>query len=588
MYSPWFSSCVSRVGLLFAFLFAETLLAQSAIPDFSVVVIPDPQNYSERHPAVFARQTQWIVNNAAALNIRMVIGEGDMVNHDDSATEWANADAAVDILDGKVPYAFAIGNHDYDNRNAAARSATRFNTHFGPLRYASYSWYGGSYNGSNENFFTFFNAGTEQYMVLALEFYPRDAVVTWAHSVLNTYPEKKVIVVTHSFEGSDGMRVDYCDTQDMSPRNGNNANVVWSKLLKQHANVMLVLSGHLIGNGSARRSDLGDNGNLVHQIFTNFQDWTGTREGYLRILKFRPSLNTIEVMTYSPWTNSYMTTSTYQFTLPINHVPGTQTTGSLQGKVRSSTCIRIPGAQVSTAGFTAVTDANGIYMLPGIPAPNGYGVTVTAPYYLSTTTLADVIPGFTTQTNIYLETTVKPSCTLSSTTPCVSICSPAANSTVASPVRVNAGARSSRMLVYMQIYIDGVHRGTFYTAAVDQSYSLTPGTHGITVQAKDSSGVFTKKSISVTISAAPTVIINSPFNNALVGSPVAVRATATAAPGGTIAKMYIYLDGVNVYSTVASSINTSIAASVGTHRLTVQARDSRGAYGKSTIYVAVR
>lgn len=38
-----------------------------------------------------------------------------------------------------------------------------------------------------------------------------------------------------------------------------------------------------------------------------------------------------------------------------------------------------------------------------------------------------------------------------------------------------------------------------------------------------------------------------------------------------------------VYSTLASSINTSIAASVGTHRLTVQARDSRGAYEKHDI-----
>src|SRR4051812_34358459 len=94
-------------------MFNVTVFAQTNATDFSVVVIPDPQNYSEKNPAAFNSQTQWIVNNAAALNIRMVIGEGDMVNHDASVTEWANADAAVKLLDGKVPYGFAIGNHDY-------------------------------------------------------------------------------------------------------------------------------------------------------------------------------------------------------------------------------------------------------------------------------------------------------------------------------------------------------------------------------------------------------------------------------------------------------------------------------------------
>jgi hypothetical protein len=587
----------SRVlSLVFLFVFSSIfnvmVFAQTNATDFSVVVIPDPQNYSEKNPAAFNSQTQWIVNNAAALNIRMVIGEGDMVNHDASVTEWANADAAVKLLDGKVPYGFAIGNHDYDNQKASARGATHFNTYFGPLRYASYSWYGGNLNGSNENFYTFFSNGAEQYMVLFLEFYPRVSVITWAHSVLSSNPDKKVIVVTHSFEDTDGMRVDLCDTGDMSASNGTNPQLLWSMLLKQHPNVFMVLSGHLIGNGSARHSDLGDQGNVVHQMFTNFQDWTGLKTGYLRILKFHPSLNTIDVITYSPVNNTYLTTSTYQFTFPIRATAATQGTGSYQGKVRSKNCIAIPGAQVSAAGYVATTDYKGVYTMPGLPAPNGYGLNVSAPYYTGKTTLDNVNAGFTTQTNFFLDTTVTVGCALSTVNPSVTICSPGANSTVVSPVRINAGTNSTRTLVYTQIYIDGIGRGTFYTSAVDQTYALSAGSHRLTVQAKDNSGVITKTTSYFTVTpaatTATTVKISTPVNNASVTSPFTVIATATPATGKTITSSTIYLDGVNVYTVRAASINTRVSAGVGTRRVTVQAKDSAGVYAKSTIYVTVK
>src|SRR3954471_8644291 len=98
---------VMRYSRFHSFVFLFVLLsicnammfAQTGAPDFSVVVIPDPQNLSEENPAAFKSQTLWIVNNAATLNIRMVVGEGDLVNHDASVTEWANADAAMRVLD---------------------------------------------------------------------------------------------------------------------------------------------------------------------------------------------------------------------------------------------------------------------------------------------------------------------------------------------------------------------------------------------------------------------------------------------------------------------------------------------------------
>ncbi len=55
------------------------LRAQTA-GDFTVVVLPDTQNYSQYHPQIFDSQTQWVTNNAAAQSIQLVIGVGDIVN----------------------------------------------------------------------------------------------------------------------------------------------------------------------------------------------------------------------------------------------------------------------------------------------------------------------------------------------------------------------------------------------------------------------------------------------------------------------------------------------------------------------------
>src|SRR5919112_510441 len=91
--------------------------------DFTVIVLPDTQNYSANNPAIFNAQTQWIVDNASTLNIQFVLHEGDIVDLGEDAAQWKNADAAMKRLDGKMPYVAVIGNHDYDTKNVSLRTA---------------------------------------------------------------------------------------------------------------------------------------------------------------------------------------------------------------------------------------------------------------------------------------------------------------------------------------------------------------------------------------------------------------------------------------------------------------------------------
>lgn len=366
-------------ALLFASL-ALLTAAATAQSDFAVVLLPDTQNYSESYANVFNGQTQWIVANASALKIQMVLGLGDVVNTPGQTYEWQNADAAIRVLENAgIPTYIAIGNHDYANANASTRSATTFNQYFGPARYSGKSWYTGSYPaGSNENFYGSLTLGGEAYLVLVLEYVPRTAALNWAKTVLDASSGKKVIVVEHSFMHSDGTRTDVCDTGDMN--SDNNGEAQWMSLLRNYSNIVMVVNGHLTtGGGHGWRKDLGVKGNIVNQMLSDYQDYPNGGDGWLRILKFHPLSKQISVSTYSPFLNSNMTGPLDQFTLNYGTPAPVSGTATVSGRVRmarigsTQDCQPVAAATVTTSGVTKLTDTNGAYSM-SLTAPASYSV----------------------------------------------------------------------------------------------------------------------------------------------------------------------------------------------------------------------
>jgi phosphatidylinositol-3-phosphatase len=84
---------------------------------------------------------------------------------------------------------------------------------------------------------------------------------------------------------------------------------------------------------------------------------------------------------------------------------------------------------------------------------------------------------------------------------------------------------------------------------------------------------------------SPSVTICSPTDNATTSSPIHVQAVTTSS--STVNYMAIWLDGVKKLEIAADKLDTYLAASAGTHRLTVQAKDTSGALFAKTIYVTV-
>jgi Calcineurin-like phosphoesterase/Bacterial Ig domain len=588
------SSFRKFVVLAIILLYSLSLLASSP-GDFTVVMLPDPQNYSQYYPQIFDSQTQWIAANAVAQNIQVVLGVGDIVNNAQASTEWQNANHSISILDqASVPYAIAIGNHDYDSLPPTARQATYFNQYFGPSRYSGKPYYGGSNfpPGSNENFYQTFTWGGKPYLILVLEFVPRSSAVAWAKSVLSANTDKEVIVVTHSYLYSDSTTVDQCDTADMV--GDENGAMLWSDLISQYSNISVVVSGHITNKFTARRSDVGINDNFVHQIFANWQDWTNGGNGYLRIMQFSPSTNTIQVKTYSPYTQSYLTDSANQFTLKWHNdgVPGSGT-ASVTGRIRSSvyglSCIAVSGATVAVGAASAVTDSNGYYSLT-VPRGQVFA-TAKASGFLDGSQTVVLNDYFTNQLDFYLTPT--PPCPQNSVDPSVTICSPANGAAVSSPLNVIAGTHSSAPVVSLAIWLDGKRVFNTGQGLLNTPITVAPGPHQLAVQGANGARQVFTQTLSITsvgtgcqpLSTVPSENICAPTSGASGSSPIAVQSAAHMA--NPVKYSQIWLDGAFRYQVASPFINTSITAATGTHRLTVQTMDTSGVLAKQTIYVTV-
>ncbi len=467
--------------------------------DFSIVVLPDTQNEAQFFPQVMNSQTTWVVNNAQARNIQMVLGVGDIVNDGASDPQQQNANAAIRILDNAgIPYQLAIGNHDYDGANPKSRSVVGFNRWFGPARYAGKAFYKGNFPaGSNENFYGELTIGGKTFLFLMLEFRPRSSSLDWAESILSANPGTEAIVVVHSFLRTNSMREDTCDTQDM-PAGNANGEQMWSRL-REHANVIMVLNGHFTGGSVAHRSDVGDNGNLVNQIFADLQDFPNGGNGWLEIITFHPVSNSISVQTFSPFLNQFMTGAAQQFTVPY-HNPNPHTgSGAISGKVRNqSTCAAASGVTVKAGTASAITAADGTYKISLVPG--SYSVNASGTGWNPSTLSEKVSDSHTTQLDFYLTATgAGAPCKLNTASPSVTICSPLNGSTVSSPVHVVAATKDSVAVSFVQIYLDGKPVLTKTGGTLNASVAMAAGAHRVTVQAKDSAGVIFKQTINITV-----------------------------------------------------------------------------------------
>ena len=308
---------------------------------WSLIMIPDLQNYAKwnRNQPLMDLMMAWVVDNIDSLNIKMVMGMGDLVQNDEKITndydgdqttysQWQAVSKAFARLDGKVPYIAATGNHDYSidpEGNRQSHYSEYFTVDRNHLNQKLLVQNSRNEQGKP----TLENAAYEikglngkDYLFLTVEYAPRDTVLSWAKKVtaLEQYKNHRVILSTHQYINAKDLHTGgevswlYWEPYNInnqiqkSPRvklpGANNGKEIWEKLVQPSSNIELVLCGHISGEGY--RMDKNHVGKPVHQILFDAQSMGGGHrdgnggDGWLRILEFFPDGKTVKVKTFSP------------------------------------------------------------------------------------------------------------------------------------------------------------------------------------------------------------------------------------------------------------------------------------------------
>ena len=294
---------------------------------FEFVVLPDTQTYLEEFPEVFMKQMQWISENGDRFSF--VLHEGD-ITQNNSKEEWQIAKEGFSLIDGKIPYSLALGNHDMGSapgKFADTRNTELANQFFPLVEYNNNSKAISTFpEGTIDNTCSEFELAGKKWLIFSLEFGPQNKTVAWANALIEKHPNHVVIINTHAYLFHDSTLLDGNDwalpqnygvgklTGDETVNDGAG---LWENLVKKHKNILMVFTGHITGSGVGQLISKGDNGNLVYQMLANYQkNIKGVEKGdsgYLRVIKVDTKNKTISVKTYSPWLDTWRTEPEHQF-----------------------------------------------------------------------------------------------------------------------------------------------------------------------------------------------------------------------------------------------------------------------------------
>lgn len=308
---------------------------------YSIAILPDIQSYIrfDRNHGIFDLMNTWIVENIPTLNIQFALCTGDIVQDNEllhnhsiettfgvrrnltSAEQWAAAARAFERLDNKLPYILCTGNHDYGYTPGSSQNRnTEFPKYFpvtkNPLTIPHIAAVAKNAHGvaTLENAaYEFIPPGAKRkFLILSLEFAPRDEILEWAKKLCESsyYQNHTVILLTHSYMRGLSRKSIRIDKTNYALTDANSGEEIWQKLVKPSKNIAIVISGHIAAPNKIEghigfRIDTNDHGKRVNQMVFNAQalggGWRGNGgDGWLRWLEFYPDNKTVKVKTFSP------------------------------------------------------------------------------------------------------------------------------------------------------------------------------------------------------------------------------------------------------------------------------------------------
>lgn len=304
---------------------------------YTIAILPDTQNYRGFNAGIYSNITSWLAENADNKKLGFVTHVGDITN-DATNIEFANAHRAMDILrDADIPFSVLPGNHDMGPGGSASdRSSDSYNRYFSTNYMSEDPTFGGVYDqepGLYDNNYHLWDApdGTG-WIILNLEFGPRDDVLRWADDVLTQNGDRKAFVLTHSYNNFDARHSPLGGPLNAEGAGynygiGNDAEgawdgeEVWREVIAKHPNVVFTAGGHIFGDGAETIVSQNDFDNSVYQFLVNYQggvsrETTGAGDesapsnggnGAVRLVVVDPDNDTVHTETYFTELDTYFT-----------------------------------------------------------------------------------------------------------------------------------------------------------------------------------------------------------------------------------------------------------------------------------------
>jgi predicted phosphodiesterase len=251
----------------------------NGLQPFTIAALPDTQVYSEDGELGFAKQVEWVLENARKKNIVFVTHLGDVVDNGTDEAQWDNAMAALDPLLRQewLPFSIVRGNHD---------DPTFFLDNLPVSLMESKPWFVAVSESGLCQAQTFRVQGIS-FLHVGFQKDPTDAELAWANDLLSqpSLRGMPVIVSTH----------DYIDGSGRSFTGRR----MWDGFVKNNPMVFMVLNGHthteyaLVSHNAANRP--------VYQMLSDYQDRDFGGNGLMRLITIDPVAGQITVKTFSPY-----------------------------------------------------------------------------------------------------------------------------------------------------------------------------------------------------------------------------------------------------------------------------------------------
>ena len=240
------------------------------------MIIPDIQNYvnDERYIRHLDSITDYYLRNTDIITNCFQVGD---LTYNNSTPQWNIVrERFFSKFNEYNKPIFCLGNHDYDAKRIS--NMPRDFNHSNCYCFTSEGF---------ENYTKKILLGKREYIVLVLEFAPRNDVLEWADKVIKENSTTSFIILTHAFLNVEGKLFDTTDplcSQVDSPKlyftGGdyvNDSKEIYDKIIYNNDNVEFVFCGHSLTPNYINYLALPkSSGKHTHCIMVNFQHY---REG---------------------------------------------------------------------------------------------------------------------------------------------------------------------------------------------------------------------------------------------------------------------------------------------------------------------